>query len=101
MSAACSMPTATACPSRSTTTASRPAPRVAPPPRAGGCFEPAGAGFPEPLYYNGFKAGSDVVGPQPDAGRDGCGHMSYAHKLGVENMAAKAIQGRAGMGDHR
>ncbi len=46
-----------------------------------------------------FKAGSDVVGPQPDAGRDGCGHMSYAHKLGVENMAAKAIQGRAVMVD--
>src|SRR6185503_15296360 len=29
------------------------------------------------------------------AGRDGCGHLCYAHKLGVENMAAKAIQGRA------
>ena len=38
-------------------------------------------------------------GPQPDAGRDGCGHLSYAHKLGVENMAAKAIQGRAVMVD--
>ncbi len=36
-----------------------------------------------------------MVGPQPDAGRDGCGHLCYAHKLGVENMAAKAIQGRA------
>ena len=31
--------------------------------------------------------------------RDGCGHLSYAHKLGVENMAAKAIQGRAVMVD--
>ena len=61
----------------------------------GGFFDADGDGVPEPLYYNGFKAGSDVVGPQPDAGRDGCGHMSYAHKLGVENMAAKAIQGRA------
>ena len=55
--------------------------------------------MPEPLYYNGFKAGIDVIGPQPDAGRDGCGHLSYAHKLGVENMAAKAIQGRAVMVD--
>src|SRR5260370_14557152 len=60
-------------------------------------LDAGGGGGPEPLYYNGFKAGSDVVGPQPDAGRDGCGHMSYAHKLGVENMAAKAIQGRAVM----
>ena len=65
----------------------------------GGMFDADGDGVPEPLYYNGFKAGSDVVGPQPDAGRDGCGHMSYAHKLGVENMAAKAIQGRAVMVD--
>jgi kynurenine formamidase len=61
----------------------------------GGLFDADGDGVPEPLYYNGFKAGSDVVGPQTDAGRDGCGHLSYAHKLGVENMAAKAIQGRA------
>src|SRR5579883_2054179 len=65
----------------------------------GGLFDADGDGVPEPLYYNGYKAGSDVVGPQVDAGRDGCGHLSYAHKLGVENMAAKAIQGRAVMVD--
>ena len=65
----------------------------------GGLFDADGDGVPEPLYYNGYKAGSDVVGPQADAGRDGCGHLSYAHKLGVENMAAKAIQGRAVMVD--
>ena len=59
----------------------------------GGLFDADGDGIAEPLYYNGFKAGSDIVGPLPDAGRDGCGHLSYAHKLGVENMAAKAIQG--------
>src|SRR6185503_17899302 len=63
----------------------------------GGLFD--ADGVPEPLYYNGYKAGSDVVGPQVDAGRDGCGHLSYAHKLGVENMATKAIQGRAVMVD--
>ena len=65
----------------------------------GGLFDADGDGVPEPLYYNGYKAGSDVVGPQVDAGRDGCGHLSYAHKLGVENMATKAIQGRAVMVD--
>ena len=65
----------------------------------GGMFDADGDGVPEALYYNGYKAGSDVVGPQTDAGRDGCGHLSYAHKLGVENMAAKAIQGRAVMVD--
>src|SRR5476651_1868367 len=35
----------------------------------GGMFDADGDGVPEALYYNGFKAGSDVVGPQPDAGR--------------------------------
>src|SRR6185312_409585 len=40
----------------------------------GGLFDADGDGVPEQLYYNGFKAGTDVVGPQPDAGRDGCGH---------------------------
>jgi hypothetical protein len=29
----------------------------------GGMFDADGDGVPEPLYYNGFKAGSDVVGP--------------------------------------
>lgn len=65
----------------------------------GGFFDADGDGVAEPLYYNGFKSGIDVVGPVPDAGRDGCGHLSYAHKLGVENMAEKAIQGRAVMVD--
>jgi len=65
----------------------------------GGTFDADGDGVPEPLYYNGFKAGIDVVGPEPDAAHDGCGHSCYAHKLGVENMAAKAIQGRAVMVD--
>src|SRR5258707_14938 len=51
----------------------------------GSMLDADGDGVPEPLYYNGFRAGSDVVGPQPDAGRDGCGHMSYAHKLGPDN----------------
>lgn len=60
----------------------------------GSQFDVHGNGKPEAVYYNGFRAGTDVVGPQPDAGRDGCGHLSYAHKLGVENMAEKPIQGR-------
>jgi len=59
----------------------------------GSMFDADGDGVPEPLYYNGFKAGSDVVGPQPDAGRDGCGHMSYAHKLGVEKHGGQGDPG--------
>ncbi len=60
----------------------------------GSQFDVDGNGKPQAVYYNGYRAGTDVVGPQPDAGRDGCGHLSYAHKLGVENMAEKPIQGR-------
>ncbi|MBL8675218.1 MAG: cyclase family protein [Rhodospirillales bacterium] len=60
----------------------------------GGVFDVNGDGKPLPVYYNGWRAGEDVVGPVPDAGGDGCGHLCYAHKLGVENMAEKAIQGR-------
>ena len=55
----------------------------------GGLFDADGDGVPEPLYYNGFKAGSDVVGPQPDAGRDGCSCFArlrmisaYTHEIG-------------------
>src|SRR5260221_13847203 len=64
-------------------------------PRAhvGALFDADGDGVAEPLYYNGFKAGEDICGPGPSADVDGCGHTSYARKLGVENMAVKAIQG--------
>ncbi|TXL82270.1 cyclase family protein [Vineibacter terrae] len=61
----------------------------------GSLFDVDGSGTPVPVYYNGYRAGTDIVGPQPDAGADGCGHLCYAHKLGVENMAEKPIQGRA------
>ena len=31
----------------------------------GGLFDADGDGVPEQLYYNGYKAGTDIVGPQP------------------------------------
>lgn len=65
----------------------------------GAMFDADGDGVPEPLYYNGWRAGEDICGPGPSADIDGCGHTSYARKLGVENMAAKAIQGRGVMVD--
>jgi kynurenine formamidase len=56
---------------------------------------------PEDVFYNGFRAGTDIAGPytytgtrqQPNPVPPG------AHKLGVENMAAACIQGRAVMID--
>ncbi|MBM3619116.1 MAG: cyclase family protein [Alphaproteobacteria bacterium] len=65
----------------------------------GAMFDADGDGVPEALYYNGFRAGEDICGPGPSADIDGCGHTSYARKLGVENMAVKAIQGRGVMVD--
>jgi kynurenine formamidase len=57
-------------------------------------FDVYGDGNLEPVYYNGFRAGADVVGPIDDASGDGRGHRSYARKLSVAQMAAKAVQGR-------
>ncbi len=53
----------------------------------GSMFDADGDGEPEPVYYNGFRAGEDVGGPRGSA-RIG------ARKLGVENMAAGGMQGR-------
>ena len=60
----------------------------------GGMFDADDDGVPEGVFYNGFRAGVDVVGPAADAGADGVGHSSYAHRLGVQNLAEKPIQGR-------
>jgi kynurenine formamidase len=58
----------------------------------GAMFDADGDGEPEAVFYNGFRAGEDVVGPlaELDEGGNGC----YAYRLGVENMAEKPIQGR-------
>jgi kynurenine formamidase len=60
----------------------------------GSLFDADGDGIPEPVYYNGYRAGTDILAP--DDTTDG---ESSATALGVENMAAKAIQGRAVMID--
>jgi kynurenine formamidase len=65
----------------------------------GQMFDVDGDGKPEMVYYNGYRAGEDVIGPFDYAtGRD-VQAPSGARRLGVENMAVKAIQGRAVMID--
>lgn len=66
----------------------------------GQMFDADGDGHPEPVYYNGFRAGQDIVGPSDpdDAGPPGKvlgTSTSAARALGIENMAANPIQGRA------
>jgi len=69
-------------------------------------FDADGDGAPEPRYYNGFRAGEDIVGPSDpaDAGASGvfeAKSTSCAKSLGIEGMAAKCVQGRGVMIDLR
>jgi kynurenine formamidase len=73
---------------------------------AGQMFDADGDGVPEPVYYNGFRAGTDVVGPE--SGEDaGVGEgralrsTSAAIALGIEKMAERCVQGRGVMIDLR
>ncbi|QWC90667.1 cyclase family protein [Cupriavidus metallidurans] len=52
-------------------------------------FDVQGDGNPVAVYYNGFRAGVDVVGPGDPEGRP-----MGAHRLGIETFAVKAIQSR-------
>ena len=74
---------------------------------AGQLFDANGDGLPEAVYYNGFRAGFDILGPldASDAGVPERGapvrSTSAARALGVENMAAHGMQGRGVMIDLR
>jgi Putative cyclase len=50
-------------------------------------FDADGDGVAEPVYYNGFRAGADVVGPDAEGG-------ASARRLGIERMAETCVQGR-------
>ena len=57
-------------------------------------FDADGDGVEEGVYYNGYRAGVDLVGPSHDARGDGGAHRSFAHHLGLEHMAFHGVQGR-------
>jgi len=57
-------------------------------------FDADGDGIDEPVYYNGYRAGIDLVGPKEDAAGDGGRHVCFAHHLGLEHMAYQGVQGR-------
>jgi kynurenine formamidase len=50
-------------------------------------FDADGDGVEEAVYYNGYRAGTDLVGPTDDA-------RSFAKHLGLEHMAFHGVQGR-------
>jgi hypothetical protein len=67
----------------------------------GQSFDADGDGKPEDVYYNGFRAEHDIIGPT--LYRDGqeipSNKVSGARHLGVENIAKTCVQGRAVMID--
>lgn len=74
----------------------------------GALFDADGDGVPEPVYYNGYRAGTHVHGPTnaADAGIFDHGAIaqrttSRADALGIEQMAESCVQGRAVMIDLR
>jgi kynurenine formamidase len=64
-------------------------------------FDADDDGLEEAVYYNGYRAGSDLVGPQPDAAGDGGRHTCFARHLGLEHMAYHGVQGRGVLVDLR
>ena len=69
-------------------------------------FDADDDGIPEPLYYNGFRAGVDIVGTSDPAEAGAVGTFEArstisARALGIENMAARCVQGRGVMIDLR
>lgn len=66
----------------------------------GARFDADGDGIAESVYYNGFRADKDIVGPVAYRHEHGfephaCGgENSHANFLGIENLAVKGMQGR-------
>ena len=63
----------------------------------GSWFDADGDGVPERVYYNGYRADEHVVGAVRYLGavvEDPCGPHVGAKNLGIENIAAKGVQGR-------
>ncbi len=66
----------------------------------GQMFDVDGDGKAEFVFYNGFRAGADIIGPVDYASGDKpVSEPPGARRLGVENMAAHGIQGRGVMID--
>lgn len=64
----------------------------------GSHFDADGDGIPERVYYNGFRAGVEIRGPEDDPGLEG---QSAVGALGIHRYAEHAIQGRGVMLDLR
>lgn len=62
----------------------------------GALFDADGDGVPEPVYYNGWRAGEHVTGSDGTELCQCCGDVEgvAARRLGIETMAETCVQGR-------
>lgn len=68
----------------------------------GQMFDIDGDGKREDVFYNGFRAGQDIIGPvfyDDNGNQTPCNEAPGARHLGVENMAVSCLQGRGVMID--
>lgn len=67
----------------------------------GQMFDADGDGQPEDLYYNGFRAGIDIIGPVAYRRNEAfqCDDPQGARRLGIDRMAETCVQGRGVMID--
>jgi len=69
----------------------------------GSRFDADDDGFAEIVFYNGWRGGDDITVPGDGATCDECGGHpgGEAHRLGIDRMAERCVQGRAVMIDLR
>ena len=63
----------------------------------GQMFDADGDGKPEDVFYNGYRAGRDIIGPayyDAQGNMTPCDQPQGARHLGVQNMAEACMQGR-------
>ncbi len=67
----------------------------------GGVFDADGDGRPEPVFYNGFRAGRDIVPAPENPGAESWNRFegTRAEALGIQNLAEHGAQGRGVMID--
>jgi kynurenine formamidase len=67
----------------------------------GGMFDADGDGKPEPVFYNGFRAGVDVIPGTENSTAETWARFegSRAEALGIQNLAEHGVQGRGVMID--
>ncbi len=67
----------------------------------GGMFDADGDGKPEPVFYNGFRAGIDVIPGTENSKAETWARFegSRAEALGIQNLAEHGVQGRGVMID--